>query len=150
MVIAVVAVIRRPLTAGCARWRRLGGDGRSRPADGDAKERDQDRRAFPHGFSPQPICDLRCAMCDLAITNHESRITNVNWFRLFVTVNVPSACADTLIQYAGPLCAGGGGALGPGWGAGIGATGIAAGWSSTVLAMNMPGGVYSCPLSREK
>ena len=38
----------------------------------------------------------------------------------------------------------------PGAGAAIGATGIAADGSSSRLAMNMPGTVYSCPLSWEK
>src|SRR2546426_8596858 len=42
----------------------------------------------------------------------------LNWFRAFVTVNDPSVRADTLIQYAVPLCAGGGGAPGPGSGGG--------------------------------
>src|SRR5215467_8892335 len=67
-----------------------------------------------------------------------------------MTVKLPSCCADTLIQNAGPLCAGGGGVLGPGAGAAIGATGIAAGASSVRLAMNIPGTVYSWPPSNEK
>src|SRR4029079_11268984 len=66
-------------------------------------------------------------------------------FRVFVTVNEPSVSADTFSQYALPLCAGGGVAPGPGAGAGVGATGMAACWSSTELAMNIPGAVYSCP-----
>ncbi len=65
-------------------------------------------------------------------------------------LNVPSCCADTLIQKAGPLWAGGGGAFGPGGGAEIGATGIAESGSSVRLAINMPGTVYSWPLSCEK
>ena len=73
-----------------------------------------------------------------------------NPFRALVTVNDPSARADTLIQYAGPLCTGGGGAPEPGCGAGIGAIGIAVSGSSNVLAMNKPGTVNSCPLSTEK
>src|SRR5437773_11341302 len=44
--------------------------------------------------------------------------------RAFVTVNDPSGCADTLNQYAAPLCAGGGGAPGPGAGGGAAAIGI--------------------------
>jgi hypothetical protein len=35
-------------------------------------------------------------------------------FRLFVTVNEPSGCADTLIQWAVPLWTGAGGAPWPG------------------------------------
>src|SRR6185503_3164143 len=45
---------------------------------------------------------------------------------------------------------GAGGTLGPGAGAAIGAIGIAEDGSSSRLAMNMPGRVYSCPLSWEK
>src|SRR5207249_6681125 len=71
-------------------------------------------------------------------------------FRVLRTVNVPSCCAETLIQYAVPLCAGGGGVFGPGCGAGIGAIGIADGASSIPLAMKRPGTVYSCPLNCEK
>ena len=63
--------------------------------------------------------------------------------RALVTVNVPFVCADTLIQYAVPLCWGGGGVPGPGAGAVIGAIGMLAGSSSIVLAINMPGAVYS-------
>jgi len=70
-------------------------------------------------------------------------------FRVLVTVKVPSLSAVTLIQWAGPLWAGGG-ALGPGCGAVIAATGIAAEGSSSRLAMNIPGTVYSWPLSWEK
>src|SRR5450755_3052988 len=62
--------------------------------------------------------------------------------RALVTVNVPSICAVTLIQWAGPLWAGAGGAEGPGGGAAIGLTGIAANGSSSKLAMNIPGTVY--------
>ena len=62
-------------------------------------------------------------------------------FRVFVTVNEPSCCADNLIQYAVPLCAGGGGASGPG--AGAGAMGMVGCCSSTVLAMNIPGTLNS-------
>ena len=40
--------------------------------------------------------------------------------------------------------------MAPRAGAGIGAIGSVAGWSSAPLAMNMPGTVYSCPLSCEK
>ena len=36
-------------------------------------------------------------------------------FRPLVTVNVPSSCAATLIQWAGPLWMGGGGVFGPGF-----------------------------------
>src|SRR2546425_8871283 len=71
-------------------------------------------------------------------------------FRAFVTVYEPSCRAETLIQYAVPLCVGGGAAPGPGCGAGAGAMGIVGGCSSTVLAMNIPGTVYSWPLSSEK
>ena len=71
-------------------------------------------------------------------------------FRPLVTVNEPSCRADTLIQYAVPLWTGGGGAFAPAGGAGIAATGRATGCSSTVLAMNIPGTVYSCPLRSEK
>ena len=53
-----------------------------------------------------------------------------------MTVNVPSSRADTLIQYAGPLWTGAGGAPAPGCGAAIGAMGIAAG------GWNMPGAPY--------
>src|ERR1700722_16189513 len=67
--------------------------------------------------------------------------------RVLVTVNVPSGCAETLIQYAVLLCCGGGGTLGPGGGAVIGAIGIAVSGSSSTLAINLPGTVYSCPLS---
>src|SRR5215475_7256724 len=74
----------------------------------------------------------------------------LNLLRALVTVKVPSCCADTLIQNAGPLCAGGGGVFGPGAGAATGATGIAAGAASVRLAMNMPGTVYSWPPSSEK
>ena len=49
-----------------------------------------------------------------------------------MTVNVPSVCAVTLIQKAGPLWAGGGGVLGPGCGAAIGATGMSADGASSV------------------
>ena len=63
--------------------------------------------------------------------------------RALVTVKVPFVCADTLIQYAVPLCWGGGGAPGPGAGAAIGAIGMLAGWSSIVFAINIPGTVYS-------
>ena len=45
-------------------------------------------------------------------------------FRVLVTLKVPSCRADSLIQYALPLWAGGGGVPGPGCGAGVGATGI--------------------------
>jgi hypothetical protein len=45
---------------------------------------------------------------------------------------------------------GGGGVPGPGVGGANGAIGMVSGWSSTVLAMNIPGEVYSCPLSSEK
>src|SRR2546422_2990684 len=38
-------------------------------------------------------------------------------FRPLVTVNVPSCWAETLIQYAAPLCTGAGAAPGPGCGA---------------------------------
>src|SRR6202008_3054721 len=62
-------------------------------------------------------------------------------FLALVTVKEPSCCADSLIQYAFPLCAGAGAAPGPGAGAGMGAIGIAACWSSIVLAMNIPGTV---------
>src|SRR6476660_6797617 len=65
-------------------------------------------------------------------------------------MNDPSDCADTLIQYAVPLWSGAGGAPGPGGGAAIGSTGMAANGSSVRFAMNMPGTVYSCPLSCEK
>jgi hypothetical protein len=71
-------------------------------------------------------------------------------FREFVTLKKPSRLADTLIQQAAPLCAGGGAAPGPGAGAGVGAIGMAGACSSTVLAMNAPGTVYSWPLSSEK
>ena len=71
-------------------------------------------------------------------------------FRVLVTVNEPSCWAETLIQWDGPLCTGAGGAPGPGGGAGIGAIGRAVGGSSIVLAINLPGMVYSCPLSCEK
>src|SRR5262245_15445909 len=71
-------------------------------------------------------------------------------FLALVTENVPSCWADTLIQNAAPLCAGAGGAPGPGGGAWIGATAIAFWGSSIVFAMNIPGTVYSCPLSWEK
>src|SRR5215831_19778904 len=71
-------------------------------------------------------------------------------FRAFVTVNVPSCCADTLIQYAGPLCTGGGADCVPGLGFTKGATGIEDGASSAVFAINIPATVYSCPLSWEK
>src|SRR6185503_239289 len=66
------------------------------------------------------------------------------------TVKVPSLCADSLIQYASPLCAGAGGPPRPAGGGGSGATGIAASGSSARLAMNSPGAVYSCPLNSEK
>ena len=68
-------------------------------------------------------------------------------FRLLVTVKVPSDCADTLIQYAVPLCWGGGGPPAPGCEGVIGATGTLA---SSGLAMNIPGAVYSCPPRYEK
>src|SRR6266436_850233 len=71
-------------------------------------------------------------------------------FRAFVTVKEPSICAETLTQYAVPLCAGGGGTPGPGCGAVIGATGMLSCSSSIVFAMNIPGAVYSCPLRSEK
>src|SRR5436190_22853358 len=71
-------------------------------------------------------------------------------FRSFVTVNVPSGCAETLNQCAAPLCTGAGAAPGPGAGACIGATGNEVCGSSTELAMNIPGTVYSWPLSCEK
>src|SRR5258708_38516630 len=74
----------------------------------------------------------------------------LNPFRELVTVKEPSGCADSLIQCAAPLWSGARGALGPGAGAGIGAMGIAGCGSSIVLAMNIPGTVYSCPLSSEK
>src|SRR5262249_14106363 len=74
----------------------------------------------------------------------------VNPLRAFVTVNDPSGFAETLIHDAAPLCAGGGGAPGPAGGAGLGAIGITSGWSSRPLAMNIPGTVYSWPLSCEK
>src|SRR4029077_5698860 len=48
-----------------------------------------------------------------------------------------------------PLCCGGGGVFGPGCGAAIGAIGMGCG-SAVVLAMNIPGCVYSWPLSSEK
>src|SRR5262245_25072392 len=67
-----------------------------------------------------------------------------------MTVNDPSVFADTLIQYAWPLCTGAGGAPGPGVGAAIGAIGIVAEGSSSRFAMNIPGTVYSWPLSCEK
>src|SRR5687768_17735231 len=70
--------------------------------------------------------------------------------RALVTVNDPSSRALTLIQYAVPLCAGGGGAPAPAGGGVIAAIGISAGCSSTVLATNIPGDVYSWPLSSEK
>jgi hypothetical protein len=71
-------------------------------------------------------------------------------FLVLVTLKVPSCRADSLIQYALPLWAGGGGVPGPGCGAGVGATGIMGAGASTVLAMNIPGTVYSCPLRSEK
>jgi len=71
-------------------------------------------------------------------------------FLVLVTLKVPSCRADSLIQYALPLWAGGGGVPGPGCGAGVGATGITGSGASTVLAMNIPGTVYSCPLRSEK
>src|SRR5512145_1993899 len=74
----------------------------------------------------------------------------VNPFRVFVTVYEPSCSAARLIQNAAPLCAGGGVAVAPGCGAGAGARGRAAGRSSKTFAMNMPGTVYSWPLSSEK
>src|ERR1043166_9498616 len=55
------------------------------------------------------------------------RYVLLNPFLAFVTVNVPSSFATILIQYAVPLCAGGGAAPGPGAGAAAGATGRAAG-----------------------
>ena len=70
--------------------------------------------------------------------------------RALVTVKEPSCCADNLIQYAVPLWTGAGGAPGPGRGAGVGAMGIPGCGSSIVLAINIPGTVYSCPLRREK
>jgi len=51
----------------------------------------------------------------------------LNPFRVFVTVNVPSLCADTLTQYAVPLCCGGGGTFGPGVGGVIAAIGMVSG-----------------------
>src|SRR4029079_3088175 len=68
------------------------------------------------------------------------------------TVKLPSVWADTLTQNAWPLCAGGGAGGCPGTGAGgvIGAIGSVSGCVSSMLAMNMPGAVYSCPPSSEK
>jgi hypothetical protein len=61
--------------------------------------------------------------------------------RAFVTVKDPSSRAATLIQNAGPLCAGGGVAPAPGAGAAPGSIGSDAGCSSTPLAMKAPGTV---------
>src|SRR5437899_1341607 len=71
-------------------------------------------------------------------------------FRAFVTVKEPSICAETLTQYAVPLCAGGGGTPGPGCGAVIGATGMLLCGSSIVLAINIPDTGYSCPRRSEQ
>ena len=79
-----------------------------------------------------------------------ARYDFVKPLRALVTENEPFSCADTLIQYDIPLCTGAGGAPGPGGGAAIGAIGSEVCGSSIVLAMNMPGTVYSCPLRTEK
>src|SRR5207244_11367343 len=63
----------------------------------------------------------------LAVIDHfPAAYDLLNPFRAFVTVNDPSLFADTLIQYARPLCAGGGGAPRPA-GASTGAIGIVVG-----------------------
>src|SRR5262245_171919 len=86
----------------------------------------------------------RCGRLAPQFVPDSGRYVLLKPLRPLVTVNVPSACADTLIQWAVPLCWGAGAAWGPCGGA-IGPTGIAGCWLSNELAMKTPGTVYSCP-----
>jgi len=70
-------------------------------------------------------------------------------FRAFVTVKEPSICAETLTNMPS-RCALAVAVRRPGLRRVIGATGMLSCWSSIVLAMNIPGTVYSWPLRSEK
>ena len=97
----------------------------------------------------QEIAIARINLPLLLYLVESARYVLLKAFRALVTVKVPSLCADTLIQYAVPLCAGGGFPA-PGGGGGVGATGMAVGCSSNKLAMKSAGTVNSWPLRREK
>src|SRR6266851_3874582 len=105
-----------------------------------ARESTRSRTGFSRaGRSPLPGSPLHSDGRDSQ--DYRGPYVLLKLFRWLVTVNVPSARAETLIQYACPLWTGGGGAPGPGVGAGIGLTGMAVDGSSARLAMNSPGWV---------
>src|SRR5436309_3283073 len=82
-----------------------------------------------HFFSAASAVSALNVICSQSLQSYFVPVTALLYvllkpFRALVTVKVPLVCADTLIQYAVPLCWGGAGACVPCGGGVNGATGM--------------------------